>query len=247
MASLSAQEMSGAQKTIAPLSTDIFQALDKLHEHTDWAALLAATEAGGTRDKTSYASNQLKALNLGVRVADAFIAIEAKDAKALQALSKTLIALAQPLGVSKEITDASDGIQRNAQANKWNEVRQNVIDLQDKIRAELEDQKRGDEAVLVVVGGWLQGLHLVTKSLSTDYDAKATSVLRQQALVDSLTTQLNGLSADAKKLPSVQQMTKDLPEIGKLVNVGKEEPVSKEKVKSLYEISSKIAQGITAG
>ena len=243
------QRNDASAKVIVPLSADIFNALDQLDKDVNWRALVDYTAQGGAREKSSYPDNALKALNLGVRVADAFIAIQAKDAAALRSLSNTLVSLAQPLGVSEEIVGARETIERNARAgDKWPTVRDNVVALQEKVRTELEDQKRADEAVLVVVGGWLQGLHLVTKALSgNDYNADAATVLRQVSLVQSLQTQLNGLSAETKNLPVIQAILADLPEIAKLTAVGQNEPVSKANVEQLYKVSSKLAAAIMKG
>ena len=249
---LSPAEMSAAgAKVVVPKSVDVLNALDTLTKNSqsavNWKKLVAYTRENEFFEKTNYGDNPARALNLGLRVANAFIAVEAEDKEALDKTSDTLVVLGRSLGVAEELIGQRERIGDLARANKWQEVRQTILDLQEQVEEQLQKKDRRDEATLVVTAGWLQGLHAVTKALSENYNPEAASILRQGDLVKSLETQLQALGDEAKGHPLVKRIIAKLPDIQRMCAVAQDQPVSQENARKLFEISSELVSSISKG
>ena len=238
-------------KVIMPKSVDILNALDSLSKGSqsavNWKKLVAYTRENEFFEKTNYSDNPTRALNLGLRVANAFIAVEAEDKEALDKTSDTLVVLGRSLGVAEEIIGQRERIGDLARANKWQQVRQTVLELQEQVEEQLQNKDRRDEATLVVTAGWLQGLHAVTKALSENYSPEAASILRQGDLVKSLETQLQALGDEAKGHALVKRIIAKLPDIQRMCAVAQEQPVTQENTKKLFDISSELVSAISKG
>lgn len=238
-------------KFIGPKSADILNALDNLTKNSpsevNWKKLVAYTRENEFFEKTTYDDNPARALNLGLRVANAFIAVGAEDKEALDKTSETLVVLGRSLGVAEELIGQRERIGDLARANKWQEVRQTVLELQGQVEEQLHKKDRQDEATLVVTAGWLQGLHAVTKALSENYHPDAASILRQGDLVQSLTTQLQALGDEAKGHALVKRLIARLPDIQRMCAVAQDQPVSQENTRKLFDISSELVSSISKG
>ena len=107
------------------------------------------------------------------------------------------------------------------------------------------DKAKRDLAMLVMVGGWLQGGRCVTSFVDANYDGYVSNVLREQRLVDIIIESLNGLDPKYSGDALVADIRKSLPEIRKRVDVGMDAPVKQEDVKWLHEEFNKFVIRVT--
>lgn len=126
---------------------------------------------------------------------------------------------------------------------KWTEVRSMLDDQQTTVKEKLNRLDK-DAAILVTIGGWLEGLNVVTKSLASNYTADATGIIRNPKLVEYLIGEINGLSTTAKGNDLVKNITTKLGEIKTLVSVEKGKPIPQESVKKLADISAGLIKDV---
>lgn len=222
---------------ILPSPGELFVAIDKLGE-ADW------TDAASYSSKYDYNNNYSRALNLGVRAADGFLAIQAQDKEKLGDMIVVILTLAEELLVREAILDKGKMFDQLAREEKWDELHRELDSLRDDV---IEEMKRlGDReiALLVSAGGWIEGLRATTKILNASYKPKASSILYQPTLVDYFNTELGLLSQEAQASPSVKVLIDKLPQIKDLVNVGFKKPVPAENVAQLNELSSELIANI---
>jgi hypothetical protein len=103
-----------------------------------------------------------------------------------------------------------------------------------------EHEERKPQAVLIVVGGWLQGGRCVTHVISQNYTPDASNILREPRLVELIKKNMEELPPIYLNDPLVTKITNLLPEIKKRVNVGLHDPVKPEDVKWLHETFGKL-------
>lgn len=229
-----------AENILLPSPAEVFVALGKVGD-ADWNA------AASYSRKYDYATNPARALNLGVRAADGFLAIQAKDKTRLGEMITVIMTLAEELLVQKTLLDKSKTFEDLAKQEKWGEVRQELDKLRGDVEAEMRRLGDDDTALLVSAGGWLEGLKATTKVLMSKYDEASSSVLYQPRLVDYFAEKLAGLTPEARKNPAVGALLAKLPEIKTLIDVGYQRPVPRESLAKLNAISSEIIKTIEKG
>ncbi len=229
-----------SDRLLLPSPSEIFVSLDKLGK-TDW------TQVASFSNKYDYNNNYLRALNLGVRSADGFLAIQAKDKSKLGEMIVVIITLAEELLVRETILDKGKVFEDLSKQGKWHELHRELETLREDVMAEIRRLGDQDVALLVSAGGWLEGLRATTKVLSERYDPIASSVLYQPRLVEYFETKLHELKDNGKDSEAVVELRAKLPEIKRLVDVGFKNPVPKENIEQLHSISQELVTLIERG
>lgn len=229
-----------ADNLLLPSPSEVFVALDKLGK-ANWVGAASYSE------RYDYTSDYLRALNLGVRSADGFLAIQAKDKSRLGEMITVIITLAEELLVRETILDKGKTFEELSKQDKWHELHRELDSLREDVMEEIKRLGDQDVALLVSAGGWLEGLRATTKILNERYDSTASSVLYQPRLVEYFETKLAALEREDKNHPAVKELRAKLPEIMVLVNVGFKKPVPQENVEKLHEISSELVSLIEEG
>jgi hypothetical protein len=220
-----------------PPSALVFHNLDSLSKvQVNWKTLPTFNK------KSSYSNKYTIALNLGSRICDAFVAIQAKDQNKFADMATTVAGLSSKLNANIE-QSLNDKMFALVKQGKWMEVRGMLDDQQNTVKEKLNRLDK-DAAVLVTIGGWLEGLNVVTKAMTKNYSPAATSVIRNPKLVEYLAGEMNGLSPAAQSNPLVKEVHSKLDEIKNLVNIEKGKPVPEENVKKLAAISSALVKSV---
>jgi hypothetical protein len=224
-------------KVYVPPSSLVFKNLDSLTKaKVSWQGLSSFSQ------KSNYTNKYTIALNLGTRICDAFLAVQAKDKKNFNGMAMTVTGLSNKLGADIEQT-MNEKMFDMVKKDKWTEVRGMLDEQQNTVKDKLNKLDK-DAAVLVTVGGWLQGLTVVSKALAGSYNADATSIIRNPKLIDYLMGELNGLGAVAKGNDVAKKISAQLPAIKNLVNIDKSKPVPVENVKKLAQLTAGLVKEI---
>ncbi len=229
-----------SETLLLPSPSEVFVALDKVGK-ADWVG------AASYSPKYDYTSDYLRALNLGVRSADGFLAIQARDKSKLGEMIVVIITLAEELLVRDTILDKGKTFEELSKQDKWHELHRELDSLREDVVAEIKRLGDQDVALLVSAGGWLEGLRATTKILTERYDATASTVLYQPRLVEYFEERMETLRRSEKEHPAVQELKAKLPEIKRLVDVGFKNPVPQENIEQLHVISSELVSLIERG
>lgn len=238
---LTAEDRAAARdRYLVPSPSEIFNALDALGA-VDWR------EVAAVNPETAYDGKYLRALNLGVRAADGFIAIEAEDERRFGEVTAVLFELGDDLGLGPALQARRPQLERLARGGSWQALRGALDSLRTGMEQEILALDEPDLVPLISVGGWLEGLRVVTGHLQDDYDARASTVLFQPRLVAYYDEALAGLPADVRRLPVLRRLDADLDEIRRLVDVGTGTPIPVESVRRLHVLSTALVDQIEAG
>lgn len=178
------------------------------------------------------------ALALGIKASDAVLALKARNVEALNLAAEQIEQLALKLGASKKELGMADTVKRYANQGRWLDaflalgfLQRNVLNY----LREGKDETKFPKAVLVIVGGWLQGGRCVTDVIAKNYNPDLSNILREPRLVAMIIDEMQALPPDFLGNPMVKKVLDVLPEIKTRVNVGLREPVKEENVKWLHE------------
>ena len=103
-----------------------------------------------------------------------------------------------------------------------------------------------DLITLVSIGGWIRGTEVVTGLVLQNYNADDAKLLRQPALVSFLKDKLVNLPGKIQKDPLVQNVSKDLDDIQKMVSFPADHVPTEGEVKDLNLAASKLTKEIGA-
>ena len=101
-----------------------------------------------------------------------------------------------------------------------------------------------DDAMLVIIGGWLQGGRCITSLIDQNYTPTSSNILREPKLVAVMVREFSNINATYKSDPVVSQVQQFLPIAQKKVDVGLRDPIPQPDVKALNEGFDKIVQAI---
>jgi hypothetical protein len=225
------------EKVFVPSARLVFRALDSLSKSkVTWKGLSSYSKT------STYNSRYAIALNLGSRVSDAFVASQAKDDEKFLQMALTMSELAAKLGAEIDAS-LNQKMLDLVKAGNWNEVR-TILDKQQEDTKRKLNRLDKDASVLVVVGGWLEGLNITSKALSTNYNESASTIIASPKLLEYLAGELGNISTNARNHQIVRKLAPALNEIKNLVNVEKGKPVPAESIKKIYSITSGLIKEI---
>lgn len=225
---------------IVPSPADLFLALDKIG-NVNW------NDAATYNTRYDYDNNYLRALNLGVRGAEGFVAMQATDKENLGKMIRIIIRLAEELGASDQILSKRRKMEGLAQQEKWQELRMELDSVRDDVWTELKNKGDTDIALLLSLGGWIDGLRATSKVLKDNYNPENSSILYQPTIVGYFEDQLKALSSRAKRESVVEKIALKIPEIMKQIHVDYDKPIPEENIKRLYMISTELVWAIERG
>jgi hypothetical protein len=223
---------------VVPVPSEIIMALDMLSE-TNWKAVVEYDYSA------NYSDYHKIALNLGVRVAQGFIAIQAQDRRNTGEMFSVSRDLAENFGAKSEMFVDRDEIARLLNAGEWLELRAILDDIHLKVKDEMIKYDP-DYVTLAGVGGWIEGLHIVSKALKANYTEEASTILYQPELINHFIEKVGQLKQSNADNEEVKAIKEKLPVIRDLCAVGQGNPISIDSIDSLYSISSSLNSIIVA-
>ena len=176
------------------------------------------------------------AMALGVKASDGVMALKARNIEALKDAADQIEALAKKLGATQGELGMANTVKIYATKGQWFNAFLALGRLQrDVLNYLRSNPEKTDLAVLVIVGGWMQGGRCVTHVIDQNYDDLVSNILREQRLVKLITENMEKLAPVYLNDPLVSDILKALPGILKQVDVGFTEPVKQDVVKDLHK------------
>ena len=228
---------------ILPPPEEVFMALRGVST-IDFARLCAMIAKDPSTSKSRFTSDGAKAANLGLRVADAFVAVQAKDANALRRASDVIEILSLELSADLSLKNKIAVANKLADEGKWTELRTILESVRVDVLDEMKANKDKDSVTLATVGGWLRGLNIATTALSENFEPDATKLLRQPQLVAYLKKQLEGLGPKSKDLPFVKKIVSQMDVVAKLTDIPDGSTLSMDDLKKLNQISNELVAAV---
>jgi hypothetical protein len=122
------------------------------------------------------------ALNLGVLLADGYLAIQNQNGQMVKNVGRDLLEMAHKLNVGEQVVARGRSINDFAENNDWNALREELESTQNEIKLSLAEQKDDKLVLLVAVGAWLRSLQAGSALVSGNYDPDLALLLGQKGL-----------------------------------------------------------------
>jgi hypothetical protein len=250
-----AEQMQSSGKVPSP--DLLFDKLDAAFPNFDWKSVVEKEVNDPNFQKTDYSDNVSKISNLGVRLAAAFIAVQAKDYDALQKSASVSVELTKSFSVAAKIKSYADQADQQAKAGDWLAVKETVRNIAAEVGKELKGtSSRREEATMAMATGWLAGVHLVMEALANTYSADGAKIVREGPLPALIVVQLKSLTAgvqqknggkkEDKTHGNFQKITEGVTQIAELITKNQTLPLTKEEVNTIRDQSAGIIKQIEA-
>jgi hypothetical protein len=219
-----------------PTPGEFFAAINKV-ERPNWSQL-------GRKAGPLATTNRAQAsLNLGTRVADGFIAVEAQDGQQVKNIGKDIIDLAKGLGVSQSILTRGNSIGDFAENNDWSALKEELDATENEVKHQMAEQKDNELVSLVTIGAWLRGVQVASTVVAANYKPESAKLLRQPAIVETLVARVDALPERLKKNELVGQVRAGLVEIQ--TEVTPAQAPSAETVKAIQKTTTQLIDAIS--
>jgi len=101
-----------------------------------------------------------------------------------------------------------------------------------------------DIATLALVGGWLEGMRVVSNVLAANYKEETSSILYQPSLIEYFTARFAQMNPQTKEVAVVGLIGQKLAAIKQLCDVGKGNPVPQNRIAQLQSITTELVKAI---
>jgi hypothetical protein len=173
----------------------------------DWTRSFRKLPAG------SFTSRPQIALNIGVLLADAHVAVEAEDKQELKNIAREVKNLARSLGLEQELVGRSNTVSDFAEGAQWKGLSGEIEAVQNEITSAMGSRQDHDLVTLMLFGGWLRSLDAIGGQLAAKFSAKGAGVLRQTAIAEQFAQRLAAMPARRLELPLIAELRRGLAEI----------------------------------
>lgn len=182
------------------------------------------------------------AFDLGAGVADALIAVKAKNKDILLDITKELVNYAEILNVSDEFLKLSDSLKIMLDNNDWEKVEAKIEAYENDVTDELYNLENFDSVILIQFGGWTRGLENASYLIMNNYkDGKITSILGNKSVVNALLHDLPNISdQDLLEEQYYQNTILDVSKIKDIIYSSEDQTYSKLQVQELHKLAAQI-------
>lgn len=163
--------------TLLPSPGEVLNALSKIGR-VHWSNLVNYNKF------YNYKGRNKQALNIGVRVADAFVALHDEDKANFGDMNNVIYSLSEELSISNLIEDQKNKLQELSQKDDWVLLIIELNTMNGQLQEELIKQKEYDIVLLSNVGAFFEGMYIISSHFKSNYDAQKIGLLKQLALVN---------------------------------------------------------------
>lgn len=188
----------------------------------------------------------LIALNLGVRIADGFLAAEAQDRQQVKNVSREIRLLAKSLGLEQEFLVRSNSIADFADNRRWDALDEEIEAVQAELAAAMEGRRDSELVMLMSLGCWLRSLDIASAQLAVNYTPEAATMLRVPAVAEFFSTRMDMLPGKIRTLPSLTEIRRRLPALATALTPTGTLPPSREVVSAMHHLTTALITLITA-
>ena len=192
----------------------------------------------------SSTTNYKIALNMGLAVTGAVSCIKNKDEKRFLEFAQHILDYGERLGVSESILKKYNSITASVNKGDWDKVEILLFELKADIFEQLTEEDLNDEAILVMVSGWYEGVYVVAKSLETNHNKEASKILSKKEFGVYLVKNINRLSSNIRNKKEVTILSDMMPKISELINKDEKYAYTPEDIQLVIQITDRVRSTI---
>ncbi len=229
----------GVNTYTAPSIEEVFNILDKMRPF-DYDKL------NRPLDDEVYPNRLQLSLNLGVLIAEGFLAVECEKREQIENVGRLLQKRANALGVGDSVTRRSKVMLTLAGTGEWSGLRSELNKTQSDVELALLELRDEEIAHMIALGGWLRGLEIAVKAVNEKFNAENAALLRDVDKVEYFIDRLDTLHPDVKKTPLIRDITAQLKTLQLIFTARPDQPLQPSDTAEIERIvsglNSKIRQ-----
>ena len=210
---------------------EAIQALENISESIEWNDLATFDES------IEFANDHVVAFKLGMAITDAMIAIKSQNLTRMLDMNSVAVSLSEQLGLGSVVTANRDSLALLIAQNKWDEVSIIIENLQVSALQKMESAQKAQLVNLIVVGGWFEGMKVITSHLADNYDKDQTMLLNQSGFLNYVIDNLENESIPGELGPKLRESLLKIKAI-----VGDENPEKTYTKDAVSEINESVVQ-----
>lgn len=222
--------------TLPPSPGEVLNALNKIGR-VQWSSLVTYNKF------YNYKGRNLQSLNLGIRVADAFVALHDQDKVNFGNMNNVIYSLSKELGISTIIKDQKNLLQDLSQKDDWVLLVIELNAMNAQLQEELYRQRDEDIVLLSNIGAFFEGIRIVSSHFMTNYDEEKVGLLQQIQLTYYYIGEIDKKYSSLKDDESVRIAYDGLVEIKDWLV--KDPEVSYKTVEKIYKSSGNVVDSIS--
>ncbi len=237
---ITAEEMAAAvqvESVSVPTPGEFFAAINKI-DRPNWSQLDRPGPLSATTSRARLS------LNVGTRVADGFIAVEAQDGQQVKNTGKDIIDLAKGLGVSESIIARGNSIGDFAENNEWTALKEELEATENEVKLQMAAQRDEPLVILVTVGAWVRGMQAASEVIGSNYSPVAAELLRQPAIVDYLIVRLDSLPTRMQEDQLIQNIKDGIMSLRTTTDLPADKTLTEKDVASVHTTTTEIVNSI---
>lgn len=212
-----------------PNPGELFAAFGKTGK-PDWAALFRK------HAPAPHTSRPLIALNLGICIADGFLAAEAQDRQQVKNVSMEIKLLAKSLGLEQEFMVRSNSIANFADNRRWGALVEEIEAVWGELSAAMDGRRDSELVMLTSLGCWLRSVDIASAHLAANYTAEGAEILREPAVGEFFAGRLAALPAKTKAIPAIAEIQLRLPALNTALSLPAGTPHSSDAVNAMHTL-----------
>jgi len=190
--------------------------------------------------------NVMLPVMMGLRMSDGVLSIMARDVELLNNSAADIEFMAGKLGVGGAELRRAARVKAFANKKDWNRVFLELGYLQKDIMATMAKEGNRDRRAILISAGWIEGAHMMSSVIKTEYSQDASALLREPLLVKQMISDLSKLDAQKKSDPVIIAMVAALNKLLGIVDVPLHASITKEKIEEMHKITSNFRQNVIA-
>lgn len=221
--------------TLIPSPGEVLNALSKIGR-VEWNNLVTYNKF------YNYKGRNLQALNIGIRVADAFVALHDEDKANFGDMNNVIYSLSEELSISNLIEDQKNKLQELSQKDDWVLLIIELNAMNGELEEELIKQKDHDIVLLSNIGAFFEGMFIISSHFKSHYDVEKVGLMKQLALINYYIDQLDKFG-ELKEDKIVETTYDGLVQLKKLLEA--DPAISDGTVIEIQAVASSIVSSIT--
>ncbi len=221
-------------ETIAlPSPGEFLLAVDKQFD-PNWSQLVKGSVPATTTRREHLA------LQLGVLLADSYVAIEAQDGQVAKNIGRDLIATARKLNVGQNVLARGQSIAALADNADWKTLREELDATQNEIRLSMQEQNDHALLVFLMTGSWVRQMELAAALAEANPSPPAAALLVQPSILNHLLDRMASLRVKHRSTPLAEHFRSKLEETKALMDKGVHSPLPEDSVRGIAAIMADL-------
>lgn len=178
---------------MAPSAGELFSAVKKLEDED-----MDLSNYASFNTSASYPDSDVKAaLNLGVRITDALVASYQTNPRQMMKMNATVSEISNQLGLDSLVNSRKEELAKLVINKEWDKMIVLMDELQQESKYILEQDGKEELSILTTLGGWLEGMSIISQHAETNYSDELASVIIQKELLKHFISELSKVNADS--------------------------------------------------